>query len=102
MKAIRVFVRETANGRFPKPIKMKIKQIGLGENLWREKGCPSAKKNMCKTLHKKPLSCTMTLRNKAMTLENAKSSTNPTCIRYRKIGTSPVYINRIMSFISCS
>lgn len=101
MKAIRAFVRETANGRFPKPIKMKIKQIVIGENLWREKGCPSAKK-ICARLYTKPLSCTMTLRNKAMTLENAKSSTNPTCIRYRKIGTSPVYINRIMSFISCS
>lgn len=102
MKAIRVFVRETANGRFPKPIKMKIKQIVIGENLWREKGCPSAKKKYVQDFTQKPLSCTMTLRNKAMTLENAKSSTNPTCIRYRKIDTSPVYINRIMSFISCS
>lgn len=33
LKAIQVFVRETANGRFPKPIKMKIKQIVIGENL---------------------------------------------------------------------
>lgn len=33
LNAIRVFVRETANGRFPKPIKMKIKQIVIGENL---------------------------------------------------------------------
>lgn len=93
MKAIRVFVRETANGRFPKPIKMKIKQIVIGENLWREKGCPSAKK-ICASLYTKTIIMyNDILRNKAMTLENAKSSTNQTCIRYRKIGTSPIYIN---------
>lgn len=102
MKAIRVFVRETANGRFPKPIKMKIKQIVIGENLWREKGCPSAKKICARLYTKTIIMYNDILRNKAMTLENAKSSTNPTCIRYRKIGTSPVYINRIMSFISIS
>lgn len=54
LKAIRVFVRETANGRFPKPIKMKIKQIAIGENLWREKGCPSAKK-ICARLYTKTI-----------------------------------------------